>query len=141
MKLLCCLLFTFCITFKSHSQNCKTLDNKLFFTSIKFGDQLSNDLMVCLKKTKTEYSYYTGYRIKYDSLNQDYKKKYADLFTFLSVPFSFSQITANKKEQIYSVELYSFFNDYRNDSMAYNLPANFTGIAILKRKKNYMIRL
>ncbi len=126
MKLLFSLLFGFFITSGLYAQNCKVLDNKSFFLSVKHGNQIPEDLIACLKHAKPEHSYFI--RIEYDSLKASCKKRYADLFNFLSVPFSFSQIGANDKGQILSIQLYSFFDDNRKDSLIYTPPVNYTGI-------------
>ena len=128
MKLFYCLLFSLIAAITLHCQNCKGLDSKLFFSSIKFGDQIPGDLTDCSKKTKIEYQYHTDYRLQYDSLNQGCRKRYADLFTFLSIPFSFIQIDANKKGQVFYVELYSFFDDAHLHDSIYTPPANFIEI-------------
>jgi len=128
MKVFYCFLFGSLVTFNVHSQKCQTLDTKSFFTSIKFGGQIPADLTVCSRKTKIENPYYGVLRIGYDSLQRECKKKYADLFTFLSVPFSFSQLGTNKNGQILSVELYSFFNDHSGNAVTYKPPSNFIRI-------------
>jgi hypothetical protein len=129
MKMFSCLLFVFFITLKVHSQNCKTLDTTSFFTSIKFGDQIPGELIACAKKAPSQSPYSIDLSLMYDSLNRDCKRKYSDLFTFLSVPFAFSEITANRKGQIYSVELHSFLDDnYPDDSITYASPGKFISI-------------
>ncbi len=125
MKFIYCLLLGSFITVTLHSQNCKTLDSKLFFRSIQFGYQIPIDLFHCSNK-KNQNQYDTDLRIEYDSLNQDCKDRYSDLFTFLSMPFSFFQARTNRKGQIFLVDLYSFFDDNNhNELMTYDPPANF----------------
>ena len=127
MKFIYCLLLGSLITTTLHSQNCKTLDSKPFFSSIKFGDPLPPDLLLCLNTQKFHYPYNAIFLIEQDSLKQDCKNRYSDLFTFLSTPFSVLQANTNNRGQIFYVVLYSFFDDNRqNDSTAYNLPVSFT---------------
>ena len=129
MKLFFCLLASILASVSLHSQNCKSLDSKLFFKSIKFGDQVPDKLTACSKSPKLEYSSYIDYRLEYDSLNKDCRKRHSDIFEFLSIPFSFSEISTNKKGQIFQVELYSFFDDtHRKDSIISVPPANFVKI-------------
>ena len=117
------------VTVKLQGQNCKRLDSKVFFKSIKLGEQIPVDLTACSKKTKLEYSYYTDYRLEHSSFNQGCRKKYSDLFNFLSMPFDFSIISTTQKGKIFYVELYSFFDDNRHgDSINYMPPPNFIGI-------------
>ena len=118
MKFIYCLLLAFFNTIILHSQNCNTLDNKSFFKSIKFGNQIPDELFLCSKIQKN-----TLFRVEYDSLNQHCKKKYSDLFKFLTVPYSFLQISRTQKGKISSVGLYSFFDDNRGKT--YEPPANF----------------
>ena len=91
MKFIYCLLLGSLITTTLHSQNCKTLDSKPFFSSIKFGDPLPPDLLLCLNTQKFHYPYNAIFLIEQDSLKQDCKNRYSDLFTFLSTPFSVLQ--------------------------------------------------
>ena len=127
MKFIYCLLLGSLISATLHSQNCKTLGSKPFFSSIKFGDPLPSDLLLCSNSQKLKYPYNAIFRIEQDSLNQDCKNRYSDLFTFLSTPFSFLQANTNNRGQIFYVILYSFFDDNRqNDSMTYNPPVSFT---------------
>jgi len=128
MKLLYLLFFNFLISFIAIGQDCKKLDSKSFFRSIKFGDSIPPDLIACSQKTKVGNGY-SFLRIQYDSLDKSCKKKYADLFTFLSTPFSFSQISTNNSGQIMLVEFYSFFEDKRPDKpLTYELSPNFSKI-------------
>lgn len=114
MKLFCYLLFGFLVALNVHGQNCPRLDVQSFFTSITFGDRISPALAVCANQLNKDNAPYSSFlRIEYDSLQQACRKKYADLFTFLSVHFSFSQISTNPKGQILSVERYSFFNEHK----------------------------
>lgn len=129
MKLFYLLFFNFLISFIAIGQDCKKLDYKSFFRSIKFGDSIPPDLIACSKKTKVANGY-SVLRIQYDSLDKSCKKKYADLFTFLSTPFSFSQISTNNNGQVLVVELYSFFNDDRSDkALIYDPSPNFIKIS------------
>src|SRR5438045_1440899 len=88
MNFIYCLLFSFFITDILYCQNCKNLDNKSFFTSIHFGNQIPDDLFLCSKKQKVPSLYHTGFRIEYDSLNEDCKNRYSDLFNFLTIRYS-----------------------------------------------------
>ena len=127
MKFIYCLLFCFFTTDILYCQNCKILDNKSFFTSIQFGNKIPDDLFLCSKKQNLPSLYYTGFRLEYDSLNPNCKNKYADLFSFLTIRYSFSQISLNKKGQIFLLDLYSFFDDNdTNDSTTYQPPVKFT---------------
>ena len=126
MKSFCYLFFSFLIGANVHGQNCKKLDVQSFFTSIRFGDPISPALLLCANETnKGKASYYPFLRMKYDSLQQACRKKYADLFTFLSQPFSFSQISTNRKGQILSVEWYSFFDEHKATDPSYSPLPNF----------------
>ncbi|MEO5681588.1 MAG: hypothetical protein ABIQ88_03045 [Chitinophagaceae bacterium] len=70
---------------------------------------------------------HTNFRLQYDSLAPDEKKKYADLFAFFAAPFSFSEISESKKREIYLIQLFSFFDaDNQFDSSTYKAPAKFT---------------
>jgi hypothetical protein len=127
MKIILSILLTLFIVVDLYSQHCKTLDNALFFTSIKLGGKVNRELSDCSKNSKITYAYYTDYRLCYDSLDQVFRKKYADLFKFQSIHFSFSAFSTNKKGQISNVELYDFFEDiHGNDSIISRPPANFT---------------
>jgi hypothetical protein len=126
MKLLFCLLLSLSVSPGLHSQHCETLEKALFFTSIQLGGQVPKDVTNCQKNVKFEYPAYTDYRLKFDSLNQVCKKKYADLFKFKSVPFSNSIISTNKKGQIFLAEMFYFFEDcHGRDSIHASPPANF----------------
>ncbi len=121
------LIFGIFIASSLDAQNCKALDVKSFFPSVKYGSPIPEDLIACRGKAKTGGNHFI--RIEYDSLNARCKKRYSDLFHFMSVPFSFLQITANEKEQILSVQLYSFFDDsQREGPLVHAPPTNFTEI-------------
>jgi hypothetical protein len=127
MKPLFYLLFCFLLTGEVQGQNCKTLEQKSFFKSVRFGGPIPDELTNCSKAIKLKYSNYTHVQVMRDSLQQRCNKKYADLFHFLSVPFSFAQLDANNKGELFFVEMYSFFDDNRSgDSITYNPPPNFT---------------
>ena len=127
MKFGYCLLFGLFITDFIYCQDCKILDNKSFFETIQFGNEIPDDLFLCSGKQKLPSLYYTGFRIEYDSLNPDCKKRYSDLFSFQTVRYSFSQIGINKGGQIFLVDLYSFFDaNHANDSTTYEPPVEFT---------------
>jgi len=127
MKFIYCLSFSFFITDILYSQNCKILENNSFFTSIQFGNQIPDELFLCSKKQKLPSLYYTGFRLEFDSLNPNCKNRYSDLFSFLTIQYSFSQISINKKGQIFLVDLYSFFEDnHANNSTSYEPPVKFT---------------
>lgn len=121
MKFLYSLLFVFSTTNFLFGQDCKVLDKKSFFKSIKFGNPIPEDLFVCSKVQKNAF-----FRMDYNSTDGQCRNKYADLFGFLSNTYTFLQIGQNQKGQIYSVDLYSFFDDIRDDtSKQYDPPANF----------------
>ena len=97
-----------------------------FFTTLKFGEKFPTEIKTNTKALLTRTSYYEDFLMKYDSLSKDCKRKYSDLFTFLSVPFAFSEITENRREQIYSFDLYSFFEDnHSGDSITFKTPDKF----------------
>src|SRR5215217_6598083 len=104
MNYFCYLLFYLLFPLSRHTQNCKALHKKTLFTNLKFGDPIPDGLITCSKSVKVAYSHYTSLRVEYDSLKQSCKRKYADLLTFSSVPFSFLQLGANKKGKIFSIE-------------------------------------
>ena len=127
MQLLFRLIFGIFIVTNLDAQNCKVPDVQSFFPSVKFGGPIPGDLIACSGSDKTAGKHFI--RIEYDSLNTRCKKRYSDLFHFMTVPFSFSQISANDKRQILSVQLYSFFDDsQREGALAYSPPTNFTEI-------------
>lgn len=127
MKPLYCLIVGLLTVFAANSQHCKALEKASFFKSMKFGDKVPAGLFTNCQKTKPGYG--GGlYRIAYDSLSQNCRKEYAELFNFLFVPFSFLQLITNQKGEISSIELYSFFDDRRDESIIYKLPGNFTGL-------------
>jgi len=95
---------------------------------MRFGTPIPKDLGACSKRPRTPNSY-ASLRIEYDSLDQSCRTKYANDFKFLSVPFSFLQLGLNKKGLLYSVELYSFFDNSRaTDSLIYHPPVNFVKV-------------
>ena len=105
-------LFSFLCSLHLNGQNCKRLDAQSFFSSTRFGGQISPALADCAKRAHdTSQTNNIFLRIEYDSLKPACRKNYADLFTFHSVPFSFTQISANPKGEILSVEYYSFFRE------------------------------
>ena len=127
MKLLCCLFLTLLIAVVVQSQNCNKLSSELFFTSLQFGATVPGDFIECSKNETLQYANYTDYRLEYNNLNNMCEKKYSDLFKFQSIPFSYALISANKKGQIFQVELYYFFEDvHGNDSIISPAPFNFT---------------
>ncbi|MDI3322053.1 hypothetical protein [Pinibacter soli] len=122
MKFLYSLFFVLSATNFLYGQNCELLDKETFFKSIKLGEQIPDDLLICSKIQRNEF-----FRVEYDSLDQQCRHKYSDLFKFLSNSFSFLQIYRYTTGKIVSVDLYSFFEDNRDDtSKIYDPPANFT---------------
>lgn len=112
MRIFCYFLFSFLVSLNLSGQNCQRLDEQSFFKSIRFGEKIPPALAACTNKSNNgNASNISFLRIEYDSLQQACRKKYADLFTFHSESFSFSQISANQKGQILSVEYYSFFDE------------------------------
>lgn len=113
MKLFYCVFLFLFVTFNAHSQNCEKLDKASFFNSIKFGSKTPEG--------------FDRFRTGYDGLSQADKKKYSDAFRFMHLPFSFLQLGTNDQKQIYSVELYFFFeNEPGKDSINYAPPTFFT---------------
>lgn len=111
MKWFCNLLLGLPIALSAHGQNCGRLDAQSFFTSIRFGDRISAALAGCANQPDNGNWSSSFLRLERDRLQPACRKKYADLFTFLSVPFSFSQISTNPKGQVLSVEWYSFYDE------------------------------
>jgi hypothetical protein len=127
MKFLFFVIFNLCAIANLHSQNCRVLEKEQFFKSIGLGDKISINLIECLRPAKFEYSYYKDYRVSYDSLSEFCKKKYADIFKFQFIPFSYSSIRTNKKDQIIQIELYHFFGEnIATDSAVIKEPEYFT---------------
>lgn len=123
MKLFCYLLFCLLITIKVYGQNCQRLDTHSFLNSIRFGDKIPPELIACKNQPhKSGNLYYSDLQINYNSLQIKCRKKYADLFQFLSQPFSISQINTNQIGQILSVEWYSFFDEYQETNTASDTP-------------------
>ena len=115
------------ITVELHGQPCHLLDSHPFFSSVTLGSQVPGDLISCDQKSKLVYPFYVDYHFQHDNLSPQCRKKFADLFTFQSLTFCCSQITTNKKGQISSVGMWSFFEDnQRDDSINYQLPASFS---------------
>ena len=128
MKFLCFLLFGFCICTKSYSQlnsrHCKKLEKKVFFKSIRFGDHIPPGLVACNRPEKGLYGY-----MVYDSLSPGCKKKYSDIFNFLSMHLPMVRIATNDSGRIDYVELASFIdNEQYSDSINYDPPKKFTKI-------------
>ena len=126
MKLFCYSFLALLVSLKLHSQSCKELDRKQFFTSIKFGNKIPSALLNCSGSKAVSYAGSATLRIQFDSLTPACKKKYADLFTFQGLSFSFSQLSTNQEGQLMLAEMYSFFDDDRSDdSIIYSPPSNF----------------
>jgi|GEM_PF-1858003 len=122
MKFLYSLIFVLSATNFTYAQNCKLLDKEAFFKSMKFGKPIPDDLLICSKLQRNEL-----FRVEYDSLDQHCRHKYADVFRFMSNSYSFLQIYTHPNGEIIAVELYTFFEDNRDDtSKIYDPPANFT---------------
>lgn len=128
MKFIYCLLLSTLITSTLNSQICKTPCYQSFFKRLQFGKPLPKDFIACSNNKALQYSYYSHIQLEYDSLNKNCKKKYTDLFTFLSTPFKFVEVSTNRRGLFSGVDMFSFFNDDRKDSTDYAPPANFTRI-------------
>jgi hypothetical protein len=129
MKCMSCILTALFITFNLYSQNCGKLDNTSFFKTIKFGEQIPESFIACSRGPKFESQYFTEFHFEYDSLSNFCKINYRSYFNFFSVPFKSSKIITNKKGQIVTVQLYSFFDDKSSaDSMISKPPGSFTKI-------------
>ena len=95
---------------------------------MRLGTPIPTGLGACSKRPLTTNSS-ASIRIEYDSLDRSCRTKYANDFKFLSIPFSFLQLGLNEKGLLYSVELYSFFDNSRaTDSQIYHPPANFVNV-------------
>lgn len=126
MKSLFSFLLSLFFVGNLHSQNCTALSGKTFFNGIKLGGRVPGGLIDCSGGTLFQYPYYNDYRLDYDSLKQNCKKKYGDFFKFQNMQFSFSSISTNKKGKINNIELYTFFEDeHSNDSIISNPPGKF----------------
>lgn len=128
MKFIYCLLLSTLITSTLNSQICKPPYYQSFFKSIQFGKPLPKDIVACSNHPILHYSYYSNLYLVYDSLNKNCKKRYSDLFTFLSTPFKFVEVYTNRRGLFSGIDMFSFLNDDRKDSTDYAPPANFTSI-------------
>jgi hypothetical protein len=118
MRIIFCLLLALLSTRLLNSQDCKTLDKTVFFKSISFGKPIPEDLLSCAMVPRNGM-----FRAQYDSLTRQCQKKYADLFKFLDLQYSFVQIGTNQQHRISLVSLYSFFEEKRENRK--EPPSNF----------------
>ena len=129
MKTICILLAKFLFIHAIQGQNCNTLDKEPFFTSIKFGGQIPDNLASCSKEKIVDLSTYKHLRIAYDSLKGTCKKLYADLFSYHKVRFLNTQIEADNKGRITTVNMYSFLDKkVAGSTITYNPPAEYTAL-------------
>ncbi|MEQ1798853.1 MAG: hypothetical protein ABL872_12940 [Lacibacter sp.] len=126
MKSTAILLFSLLIGSVVHSQNCKILDKASFFRSIKFGDQLPQNLLSTCSNDGKQGSVYS---LHFENLDKKCKKKYSNLFKLSSLVFSHLILTTNEKGQIYSIYLWHFLDNSNQIDSANNRPPDgFTNL-------------
>lgn len=113
MKFFYCILLSLPLSLHANGQFSQKLDSQVFFTSIRFGDKIPPALADCGNQANGDQILYSLH-LQYDSLQAVCRKQYADLFSFLSTPFSFSNIIANDNGEILYVGLYSFFEEHKS---------------------------
>lgn len=79
------------------------LDSVAFFKSIKFGQTISKEFF---KDCPGVEDFGSKHQLIYDSLDNNCKKKYADLLNFFGSSFSGAEINTNDNGQIYLVRLW-----------------------------------
>lgn len=126
MKFFLLLSFSFFVLLKTNGQDCNKL-GRATFSELKFGSKYPNGTLAACAKTGNVY------RLDYDNLDENCKKKYSALFKFLSLPFSHLIIRTNKNNEIYSIELWTILNrsDWKDSANTSPPPEKF---AKLKKK-------
>jgi hypothetical protein len=97
------LSLAFLITSKVNAQFSGKLDSIVFFKSVAFGQVISKD---SFQDCPGADDYGSKYQLIFDSLDNNCKNKYADLFNFYGTSFSSAQIITNNKGQVYLVSLW-----------------------------------
>lgn len=87
----------------SNAQLSERVDKAVYFKSIQFGQAMPADF---LKSCKTVSDFTNPLQVIYDSLGDECKTRYADLFNFYGAAFSMVEIYLNKKQWPYLIRLW-----------------------------------